>query len=43
MKKDRMTGVAGLVMAIALVTVMMTGTVSAATHTVLAEFGTATW
>jgi hypothetical protein len=43
MQKDRIAKVAGLVIALALVSVVMAGTVSAATHTVFAEFGTATW
>jgi hypothetical protein len=43
MQKDRMTKVAGLVMVLALVSVVMAGTVPAQTHTVFAEFGTATW
>ena len=43
MQKERMTKVTGIIMALALVSVVMTGTVSAQTHTVLAEFGTATW
>jgi hypothetical protein len=43
MKKDGIAKVAGLLMMVALVSVGVTGTLSAATHTVFAEFGTATW
>jgi hypothetical protein len=43
MQKDRKTKIFGLVMVLALVAVMMAGPVLAATHTVFAEFATATW
>jgi hypothetical protein len=43
MRKDRINKIAGLAIVLALVSIVVTGTVSAATHTVLGEFGTATW
>ena len=43
MKKGRIVRVAGLLVTLALVSVWMTGTVSAQTHKVFAELGTATW
>jgi hypothetical protein len=43
MQKDRRTKVFGFLMALALVSVVMAGPVSSATHTVLGESGTATW
>ncbi len=43
MQKDRTARVAGLLLALTLITVGMAKTVPAATHNVFAEFGTATW